>query len=85
MATIRFTKNIQRHAECPNDDIEGDSVRIVLDGYVWGVMIDAAAAEICAVNDQVCVSLDAVARKSVPWPDEIFAKGKSLVKERPVI
>ena len=50
MATIRFTKNIQRHAECPNDDIEGDSVRIVLDGYfaqrerVRGYVLDERGA-----------------------------------------
>ncbi len=33
MATIRFTRNIQRHTECPDDDVCGDSVRVVLDGY----------------------------------------------------
>ena len=33
MAIIRFTRNIQRHTECPDDDICGDSVRVVLDGY----------------------------------------------------
>jgi hypothetical protein len=49
------------------------------------VMIDVCTDEICAINDQVCVSLDTIARKSTPWPDAIFEKGKSLVKERPVI
>ena len=53
--------------------------------HVWAVMIDACTDEICAINDQVCVSLDTIARKSTPWPDAIFEKGKSLVKERPVI
>lgn len=53
--------------------------------HVWAVMIDACTNEICAINDQVCVSLDTVARKAVPWPDKIFEKGKSLVRERPDI
>ena len=51
--------------------------------HVWAVMIDACTDEICAINDQVCVSLDTIARKSTPWPDAIYEKGKSLVKERP--
>jgi acyl-CoA thioester hydrolase len=51
--------------------------------HVWGVMIDVTTDEVCAINDQVCVSLDTVARKSAPWPDEIFKKGKSLVVDRP--
>jgi len=53
--------------------------------HVWGVMIDSSTDEICAVNDQVCVSLDTIARKSVPWPAEIFEKGRSLVRERPKV
>lgn len=53
--------------------------------HVWGVMLDSCSHEICAINDQVCVSLDTQTRKSVPWPEEIFEKGQSLVKERPVI
>ena len=36
MARIRFTRNIQRHVECPEDTIEGDSIRVVLDGYFAG-------------------------------------------------
>jgi acyl-CoA thioester hydrolase len=52
--------------------------------HVWAVMIDACTDEICAINDQVCVSLDTIVRKSTPWPDAIFEKGKSLVRERPV-
>lgn len=53
--------------------------------HVWAAMIDACTDKICAINDQVCVSLDTITRKSTPWPDAIFGKGKSLVKERPVI
>ena len=52
--------------------------------HVWAVMIDACTDEICAINDQVCVSLDTIVRKSTPWPEAIFEKGKSLVRERPV-
>ena len=53
--------------------------------HVWGVMIDACTDEICAINDQVCVSLDTIARKAAPWPAEIFEKGKSLIRPRPEI
>ena len=53
--------------------------------HVWGAMIDVTTDEICAINDQICVSLDSIARKAVPWPEEIFEKGKSLVKERPAL
>lgn len=31
MATIVFTTNIQRHVECPQSEVAGDSVRQVLD------------------------------------------------------
>ena len=53
--------------------------------HVWAVMLDPCTDEICAINDQVCVSLDTVARKAVPWPEDIFEKGRSLVRERPDI
>ena len=53
--------------------------------HVWGVMLDSCSQEICAINDQVCVSLDTQSRKSVPWPEHIFEKGQLLVRERPVI
>lgn len=33
MARVRFTDNIQRHVSCPEETIDGESVRIVLDGY----------------------------------------------------
>ena len=33
MATIRFTKNIQRHVECPTREAFGSSLREVLDAY----------------------------------------------------
>ena len=52
--------------------------------HVWAVMIDACTREICAVNDQVCVSLDTIARKAVPWPKKIYEKGKSLIEVKPV-
>jgi acyl-CoA thioester hydrolase len=53
--------------------------------HVWMAMIDSSTDEICAINDQVCVSLDTIARKSVPWPPDIYEKGRSLVRERPEI
>ena len=53
--------------------------------HVWGVMIDAVTDEVCAINDQVCVHLDTVARKAVPWPPDILDKGTGLVRERPEI
>ena len=53
--------------------------------HVWAVMIDSINSEICAVNDQVCVHFSTSQRKAVPWPEEIFEKGKSLVRERPKI
>src|SRR5881394_1253310 len=33
MATIRFTRNIQRHVECPAREIPGTTLRAVLDAY----------------------------------------------------
>lgn len=35
MATVRFTKNIQRHVECPTRDVPGDTLRSVLDAYFY--------------------------------------------------
>jgi hypothetical protein len=48
-------------------------------------MINSITDEICAINDQICVSLDTVARKAVPWPTEIYERGRSLVRPRPEI
>jgi len=31
VATVSFTPNLERHVECPTQEIEGDSVRAVLD------------------------------------------------------
>jgi sulfur-carrier protein len=33
MATVRFTRNIQRHVECPTRDVSGSTLREVLDEY----------------------------------------------------
>ncbi len=33
MATVRFTRNIQRHVSCPTREIPGATLRAVLDGY----------------------------------------------------
>ena len=33
MATVRFTRNIQRHVACPDREIPGLTLRAVLDGY----------------------------------------------------
>jgi molybdopterin synthase sulfur carrier subunit len=33
MATVRFTRNIQRHVECPALEVSGRTIRDVLDGY----------------------------------------------------
>jgi sulfur-carrier protein len=33
MASVRFTRNIQRHVACPTRDVEGTTLREVLDGY----------------------------------------------------
>ncbi len=33
MATVRFTRNIQRHVACPTRDVAGSTLRAVLDEY----------------------------------------------------
>ena len=33
MATVRFTRNIQRHVECPTREVSGFTLREVLDEY----------------------------------------------------
>jgi sulfur-carrier protein len=33
MATVRFTRNIQRHVECPTREVSGPTLRQVLDNY----------------------------------------------------
>jgi hypothetical protein len=33
MATVRFTRNIQRHVECPTREVAGSTLRAVLDEY----------------------------------------------------
>jgi hypothetical protein len=33
MATVRFTRNIQRHVECPTREIPGSTLRAVLADY----------------------------------------------------
>ena len=33
MATVRFTRNIQRHVSCPTREIPGSTLRVVLDDY----------------------------------------------------
>jgi len=33
MAIVKFTRNIQRHVECPTRDIPGTTLRAVLDDY----------------------------------------------------
>lgn len=33
MARVTFTQNIQRHVACPTENVNGKSVREVLDGY----------------------------------------------------
>ena len=33
MATVRFTRNIQRHVECPTRDASGSTLRAVLNNY----------------------------------------------------
>jgi hypothetical protein len=36
MATLRFTRNIQRHVECPDREVEGATLREVLERYFAG-------------------------------------------------
>jgi sulfur-carrier protein len=36
MATVRFTRNIQRHVECPTREVPGSTLRAVLDDYFRG-------------------------------------------------
>lgn len=36
MPTVRFTANIQRHVACPTREVEGATLRDVLDGYFRG-------------------------------------------------
>ena len=36
MATIRFTRNVQRHVECPDRDVDGATLRDVLERYFAG-------------------------------------------------
>lgn len=33
MPSVRFTRNIQRHVECPTRDVEGTTLREVFDAY----------------------------------------------------
>ena len=33
MPTVRFTQNIQRHVACPTREVDGSTVREILDGY----------------------------------------------------
>jgi len=33
MATVRFTRNIQRHVACPTREVDGATLRDVLDEY----------------------------------------------------
>jgi len=33
MATVSFAKAVRRHADCPPEQIDGSSLREVLDGY----------------------------------------------------
>jgi sulfur carrier protein ThiS len=36
MATVRFTRNIQRHVECPVREVPGTTLRDVLNSYFAG-------------------------------------------------
>ena len=36
MPTVRFTANIQRHVACPPREVEGSTLRLVLDAYFAG-------------------------------------------------
>lgn len=53
--------------------------------HVWGIMINRDSDVVCAVNDQICVHFDTVARRSVPFPTEIYERGRALVKPRPEV
>ena len=33
MPSVRFTRNIQRHVECPTQEVEGSTLREVFDAY----------------------------------------------------
>jgi len=33
MPTVRFTRNIQRHVDCPTHDVDGATIRDVLESY----------------------------------------------------
>ncbi len=33
MPSVRFTRNIQRHVECPTREVEGSTLREVFDAY----------------------------------------------------
>jgi molybdopterin synthase sulfur carrier subunit len=33
MSVVRFTRNIQRHVECPTREVSGATIRDVLEGY----------------------------------------------------
>jgi hypothetical protein len=33
MANVRFTRNIQRHVDCPEREASGETLRVVLDNY----------------------------------------------------
>ena len=49
MPLVRFTQNIQRHVACPDREVEGATVREVLDCYFAGV---APAARGYVLDDQ---------------------------------
>ena len=53
--------------------------------HVWNVMINRTTDEICAVNDQRCLHFDTKRRKATPFPAEIHALGKSMVRDRPEV
>jgi len=48
MALVRFTDNIQRHVECPSCDVDGGSVREVLDAF----FADRPRARAYVLDDQ---------------------------------
>ena len=33
MATVRFTRNIQRHVACPTREVSGATLRVIMDAY----------------------------------------------------